>query len=234
MVEKWLGICDNGNMKRKIPLVNGEVYHILNRSIAEYKIFNSKEDYLRMEQVMKYYQIKLDHKYSYFITLNGVVKDGFNNYFEEVAKDEENFVQIIAYCLMPTHLHLILKQLEDNGISKYMGDILNSYTRYFNNRHKRKGPLWEEKFKNVLVESDEQLLHLTRYIHLNPTTAFLVKKPEDWDYSSYKEYLGKLIKFKMCDYANILDINPSLYRKFINDRISYQRELAKIKALVLD
>ncbi len=78
---------------------------------------------------------------------------------------------------MPTHIHLILKQLKEDGISAYMSKILNSYTCYFNRRTKRKGPLWESRFKRVEVTSDEQLLHLTRYIHLNPVTAHIVEEP---------------------------------------------------------
>ena len=70
-----------------------------------------------------------------------------------------------------------------------MRRLLNSYTRYFNEKIKRKGPLWEGRFKKVLVNSDEQLLHLTRYVHLNPVSAGIVEKPEDWPCSSYREYI---------------------------------------------
>jgi len=218
-------------MKRQIPLVNAEIYHIFSRSIAEYKIFNSQHDYSRMLQMLQYYQMDPDSSFSYFITLDSVSKNGFKIYLDEVTQDKEKLVQIIAFCLMPTHLHLVLKQLQDDGISKYFGNILNSYTRYFNSRHKRKGPLWEAKFKNILVSQNEQLLHLTRYIHLNPVTAHFVNKPEDWEYSSYREYIGE---GGACDYSDILDITPQTYKKFVNDRISYQRELAKIKAIILD
>jgi len=135
---------------------------------------------------------------------------------------------------MPTHVHLILKQLTSDGISDFIGKVLNSYSKYFNTKHKRKGPLWEERFKNILVITDEQLLHLTRYLHLNPATALIVEKPEDWPYSSYCEYLGIGQGIGLCKYQDILNINPKSYRKFVNDRISYQRELAKIKALITD
>jgi len=117
-----------------------------------------------------------------------------------------------------------------------MGNVLNSYSRYFNTKHKRGSPLWKGKFKNVLVETDEQLLHLTRYIHLNPTSAGLVKKPEEWPYSSYLEYLGKIKKMdRICSYEDLMDISPSSsYKNFVESRISYQRELEKIKHLILE
>lgn len=147
----------------------------------------------------------------------------------------DNLVNIIAYCLMPTHLHLILKQTQENGISRFMNKILNSYSHYLNIKTKRRGPLWESRFKSILVEDENQLLHLTRYIHLNPVTAYLAKTPQDWDFSSYADYLGlSTINNKLCNFSDILDIKPLNYRDFVESRIEYQRELAKIKNLLLD
>ena len=81
----------------------------------------------------------------------------------------------------------------------------------------------------------EQLDHLLRYLHLNPSTANLVEKPEDWPYSSYGEYLRKVDnKLAICQYEDIIDVIPSSYRKFVNDQISYQRELARIKNLIIE
>lgn len=224
----------NEFMKRKIPLITDQVYHILSRSIAQYEIFNNKDDYMRVQRLLKYYQFNFDWKFSDFINLDIVGKNGFYQSLEVLSDNKEKYVQIIAYCLMPTHIHLILKQLKNDGISKYFGNILNSYTRYFNSKHRRKGPLWEEKFKNILITNDDQLFHLTRYIHLNPVTALLTNKPEKWLFSSYGEYMRIKEWPAMCDYQDILDIQPKSYRKFVNDRISYQKELAKIKASLLD
>lgn len=220
---------------RKDPLVSGEVYHIFNRSIADYIVFNSDQEFGRILELIKYYQIENDIKLSAFLDLMSVQKNGFNSFFDTISKDKDKIVQIIAYCLMPTHVHLILKQLKENGISDYIRKILDGYTRYFNSLHKRKGPLWEGKFKNVPITSDDQLLHLTRYIHLNPVTAFLVEKPDNWIWSSYTEYLseGKRAS-SLCQFDDILEFKPSFYRKFVNDQISYQRELGKIKKLIMD
>ncbi|MCL5407704.1 MAG: transposase [Patescibacteria group bacterium] len=220
---------------RKNVLADGEVYHIFTRSIADYRVFNNDSDFERMRQLIKYFKVENDVKFSDFLDLKLVQKEGLINACNIIAKDKTNLVQIIAYCFMPTHIHLVIKQLEENGISKYMKDILISYTRYFNTLRKRKGPLWESRFKSVLVESDDQLQHLIRYIHLNATTAHLVNKPEDWRFSSYKEYLSEITDAAViCQFNNILEIKPSLYRKFVNDQISYQRELAKIKKLIME
>jgi len=222
-------------MRRKKPLVTDEIYHVFTRSIADYVIFNDKNEFERMRELLKYYQIDNGIKFSEFIELKSVVEIGFNNFLDIIFKDKEKSVQIIAYSLMPTHIHLVLKQLMENGISNYMQKVLNSYSTYFNITHKRKGPLWESRFKSVLVENDEQLNHLVRYTHLNPTTANLVQKPEDWLFSSYREYLGIVEKNqKICQFDDILDIKPNTYRKFVNNQISYQKELAKIKNLIID
>lgn len=136
---------------------------------------------------------------------------------------------------MPTHLHLTLFQNDKNGISKLMNNVLNSYTRYFNTRFKRKGPLWETRFKNLLVKSNDQLLHLTRYQHLNPVSAGLVNRPESWQWSSYREYIGEVkVDYSICNFEKLLDINPKEYQEFVNDRIAYQKELSRIKHLLLE
>ncbi|MCG2725615.1 MAG: transposase [Elusimicrobia bacterium] len=207
---------------RKDALVTNEIYHIFNKSIADYKIFNTSNDFLRIKQNLLYYQSPKDTSFSVFIRSN------------EIEHSQKNIsVKIIAYCIMPTHFHLILKQLDNGGISKYINNISNSYSRYFNIKHNRKGPLWQGRFKNVLVKDDEQLLHLTRYIHLNPVTSNLIDKPETWEYSSYREYLN-LEKNKLCDFSEVLSIDPKDYKKFVNDRINYQRELAKVSHLILE
>ncbi len=212
---------------RKVPLVNGEFYHIFTRSISGFRIFNSNYDFLRMLETIIYYTNE-----------NPPLK--FSKYYSQKYKKEifsrlggKKIVRIIAYCLMPTHLHLILQQLEENGISNFMEKVLKSYSKYFNKKYKRKGPLWETRFKNVHVDTDEQLLHLTRYIHLNPVTALLVKKPEDWNFSSYKEYLGGSPR-KICEFEEFIPIEKNEYKLFVEERIDYQKELAKIKHLLLE
>lgn len=209
----------------KSPIVTGEIYHVYSKSIAGYKIFNNDAEFSRIEEVVAYYQTeKRPIKFSKFKERNMQ-----NKKEEEIKK----LVQIICYCFMPTHIHLVLKQLKDKGVSKFVNNILNSYSHYFNIKHNRKGPLWEGRFKNVLIDTDEQFLHLTRYIHLNPVTEYLVDKPEDWKYSSYREYIGLVEKDKsICDFSDYFNMDLSSYRRFVNDRVDYQRQLAKIKHLM--
>lgn len=218
---------------RKEPLVNNEFYHIFTRSIAKYVVFNDRLEFQRMFELMSLHRfIDFDYKYSQFSELNEQTQQRIML----DLKDKNNvLVQIVAYCLMPTHIHLLLKQISNNGITKYMGRILNSYSKYFNTKHQRTGPLWASNFKNVLVSDDEQLLHLTRYIHLNPASAGLIDKPSEWQYSSLKEYLSTPDDNNiLCSYKDIIDLSPKEYIKFVQDRKNYQRELSLIKHLLID
>lgn len=222
--------------KRKDVLETNEIYHVFNRSIAEYKIFNNKSEYYRMLNSIQFYQFPSPTtNLNKFIRSLGEQKHDFREKLLNTVDEKNKLVDIIAYILMPTHVHLILKQLVENGISIFIRNSFNSYSHYFNLKHDRQGPLWQSEFKNVLVENDAQLLHLTRYIHLNPTTARLTEKPEEWEYSSYREYLGEVDKKdKICKFSDLLDVKPSEYRNFVNNRIDYQRKLKDIEHLCID
>jgi putative transposase len=149
--------------------------------------------------------------------------------------EHQKYVEIIAFCLMPTHVHLLLKQLEDDGISTFTGNVLNSYARYFNKKHQRKGPLWVDRFKGVGIETDEQLWHVSRYIHLNPTTTNLVDKPELWKFSSYTEALNDAPSpSRLTPSISHLGFTAQSYRRFVENQIDYQKKLAAIKALMID
>jgi putative transposase len=216
---------------RKYALTDGSIYHVFTKSIAGFQIFRSDADYERMRGLLKYYHIaKPLMRFSLFVEL----KDK-ENYCRKNVDENDKLVELKAYCLMPTHIHLMLKQLKGDGISIFMGNVLNSYSRYFNIKNKRKGPLWESRFKNVEVSTDEQLLHLSRYIHLNPSTANLVEKPEDWKYSSYKEYIEDLdSEDRLCNFAGHMNIEPWDYKEFVSSQKNYQRELARMKDLCLE
>ena len=229
-------MCYDDYMIRSCPLVNGQVYHVMNKSIAGYKIFCGKRDYERMLMALRFFTLKSPPaKFSRFLISEQVKDEGFNACVEALGAELGRRVQIIAYCIMPTHLHLVAKQLDEKGLSEMLRMSLNSYARYFNIKYGRKGTLFTGPFKNVLVENDGQLLNLTRYVHLNPVTAGLVDKPESWSYSSYMEYVQpKEVDYPLSRFKGLIDDKPSAYRKFVEDYKDYQRELALIKAQVLE
>jgi putative transposase len=139
---------------------------------------------------------------------------------------------------MPNHFHILIKQKTDNGISKFMANIQNSYARYFNTKHKRIGPLFQGQFKAVKIESEEQLLHVSRYIHLNPYSSALVKNYEElekYEWSSLKEYLNTTL-FPFCSKDDIQEYfkKEGSYKEFVFDNADYQKRLEEIKHLILD
>ncbi len=217
---------------RKDKLVNGQYYHIYNRSIAKFIIFNNIEDYDRFCSLIKFCRFSdFDYKLSGYLDLTA---ENQNRIFNEIISGNDSIVQIVAYCLMPTHIHLLIKQNQDGGISKFMSRISNSYSKYFNTKYKRNGPLWSGRFKSVLVDSEEQLLHLTRYFHLNPTSAELVDKPGDWEHSSYSEYICKEKVSNICEFSEAISMNDRQYKNFVESYKDNQREKSIIKYLTID
>jgi putative transposase len=217
--------------QRKVPLINNEVYHIYNRSIAKYRIFNNEADYERICEMLLYYAIK-DPPCKF--SLYKEMKDKIHIKTPISIESANRLIDIVAYCIMPTHIHLVLSQLVEDGISLFLRRISQSYSMYFNNEHKRNGPLWESRFNNVLVKTDEQLLHLTRYVHLNPVTANIINNPADWEYSSFREYAGLINeRDNICNFSKYIKIDPS-YIQFVNDHLGYQREIGLIKELRID
>lgn len=214
---------------RKQPLATGQMYHVIVRSLDKRPLFRHR-DYQRFTELLAYYQ-----------------RDELLTRFSSVTKGElskilnippqEKLVEIVCYCLMPNHIHLLLRQEKDGGISKYMRLILDSYTRYFNIIDKRKGALFEGRFKAVLIEDDEQLIHVSRYIHLNPAVSFVVKELKDHPWSSYRSFLNP--KFKsiiFCFTRPILEHFSSGqdYNQFVIDHKDYAQQLEKIKHLILE
>ena len=205
--------------------------YLHNRSIAGFIVFNDADNFLRLKEILNLYRFaNFNYKYSKFARLDQSHQLAI---IQDMNENKNLLVDIVTYCIMPTHFHLVLKQIVEDGITKFVAKVSNSYTRYFNIRHHRKGPLWEGHFKNVLVSSDEQLLHLTRYIHLNPSSAGLVKDPFDWSYSSLQEYTDLKIH-GFCDFREIIDMSPEKYMEFVSDHKDYQRQLSLIKNILID
>ena len=105
------------------------------------------------------------------------------------AEDKHDFV-LYSYCLMTNHVHLHLKT-KDKKISKIMRTINLLYAKYFNNKHNFIGHLFQGRYKSELIENDSYNLTISKYIHLNPVRAEMVEKPVEYEWSSYRTYMGK-------------------------------------------
>lgn len=209
---------------RIIPFVNGQYYHIYNRGSEKRSIFESRRDYQRFLKTLKYYQTEgPKSKFSHFPSL--IVPE---------LDYSKKMIEIIAYCLMPNHFHLLIKQIREKGITEFMSKFINSYTKYYNTKYNRVGALLQGMFKAVLVESDEQLIHVSRYIHLNPISSFLVKNLNQYKWSSFLEYATEVEG--ICSKKEILTNfkNPQEYQQFVLDQIAYAQELELIKHQLID
>ena len=214
-------------MYRKDLLITGHIYHIFNRGVNKATIFYSEDDFIRFYNTAIYYLTRTN-KYSQDKRMS---KDS-DTVSEKVKK--ESAVKILAYCLMSNHFHFLVEQLVDNGITDYFRRLTNSYSHYINIKYKRVGPLFQGRFKNVLVESDEQLMHVTRYIHLNPLVSRLVSDL-NYRWSSYHSLFGER-KDDLCDNSSVLAYfkRSQEYKEFVLNQADYAKTLDKIKHLAFD
>lgn len=202
---------DNGIVVNP-PFISGSFYHIYNRGVEKRKTFMGRRDYMRFLETLDFYRkTPVPMKLSDY--RRGVVK-------LKKLENQTELVKIYCYCLMPNHFHLLVQQLSDGGISEFLRKVADSYTRYFNTKHERVGSLFQGVFKARLVETDEYLLQLSKYIHRNSFPL------DEWEakvypYSSYPYYLsGEPHLF--CNTEFILSYfsksNPNLtYQSFVEE-----------------
>ena len=151
--------------------------------------------------------------------------------------DTPHSIDILAYALMSNHFHLLVRQRQENAITQTLANISNSYAKYFNIKHHRVGPLYQGPFKAVHVETDQQLIHLSRYIHINPVVVGVMTQEEllSSPRTSFPEYLGQS-ETLFTDVKPILShfVSPESYKIFVFDQVAYGKELEKIKHLSLE
>lgn len=219
---------------RKIPIATGEIYHVFNRSVARQPIFPTVKDFSRAIECIKFYlHGDLPLRFSHYNRLSKEQKDQMTKKIQNCPE----IVEILGFCLMPNHIHFLLKSLTEKGIIQFMSNFQNSYAKYFNLRTNRNGTLFQAMFKAVRIETDEQLVHVNRYIHLNPITAYIVNNIvdlENYPWSSYPDYLDSLQGFITKEPVLSFFKNIPAFKKFTTDQIDYQRKLDEIKHLVIE
>ena len=218
---------------REVPVVTGETYHIFNRGVEKRNIFLDRRDYKRFLDTAVYYQ---DHdpqgKPRFSFRFRGLKKT-------ERPKSSERLVDLVSFVLMPNHFHFLLKQRSDGGIIDFIRRVSDSYTRYFNTRYSRTGHLLSGPYKAVRIESEGQLLHTSRYIHLNPLVAGMTDNLRSYGWSSYPEYLGVQLGDRgLCSTELVLSFfsqpRGENYERFVQDQADYARSLEEIKHLLID
>jgi REP element-mobilizing transposase RayT len=166
--------------------VEDSYYHLYNRGVEKRQIFQDSQDHAVFLNYLKEYLLPKDEKVLRdklsepnlsSKERNKIVKLlRLNNFSQEIT--------LLAYCLMPNHFHLFIKQKSAYSIDKFMNSLCTRYTMYFNRKYKRVGPLFQGVYKAVLVKSEEQFLYLSSYIHKQA-----LQSPESP--CSYLEYLGE-------------------------------------------
>lgn len=211
---------------RHVRFVTGEIYHICNRSVAGIPIFQGKKEAELFLECGRYYnQEHPPIKFSVYRT----------NREKFSAERGRSIVRVLAYCIMPNHFHYLLRQETEGGVLLFIKKISNSFAHYYCLKHHHSGHLFAGNFRAVHIEDEYQLIHVSRYIHLNPVTAYLTEKPEAFPYSSYTAYIS-VAPSPFVDPSIVLGSFRSRrkYQRFVEDQKDYQRRLAKIKHLLLE
>ncbi len=215
---------------RSVPLVTDQVYHVFNRSVGGIPIFTGKKDYYRFLNLTDYYRFfEPQIRFSFYNRADKELKQSLLKSLH--ASDPQ--ITILAYACMPNHVHFVLKQEKEQGVSNFMRIIQNGYAKYFNIKNKRFGALFQSMFKYVRIESDEQMLHVVRYVHLNPVTSYLVRSVSDlesYPWTSYQSYISDSL-YSMVNTSIVLSHFKSVesFKEFTGDQVEYQRTLAELR-----
>lgn len=171
-------------------------YHVYARGSNKHKIFCDEQDYLTFMRLLERYLSPEEAR-----DKNGL---SYPNFY--------NKVDLLAYCLMPNHFHLLLYQRHAKMLTSLMQSVMTSYSRYFNTKYKRTGPLFESRFRASMITDDAYLQHITRYIHLNP------RHWRQYEYSSLPYYTQQ-DTVSWVRPKRILELfeNPAQYEEFVAD-----------------
>ena len=167
----------------------GEYYHVFNRGAHKTPIFKDKQDLARFLFLVIYFQSP-----TIFPQVGRLAKTLSDTGFDVGEQDFLNvlngrMVELVSFCIMGNHYHLLLRELVEGGISRYMQRVSDSYSKYFNAKYQTTGHVFQGRYKAVYVKTNEQLMYLSAYIHRNPRELKAWKdKEQDYPWSSYYDY----------------------------------------------
>lgn len=231
-------------------LVNDEIYHIISRGTGDSVIFQDENDYYR--GVFSLYE---------FNTINSIeirkqreLRKKFKasgGATSAIYLDKRDFfVEILAFCFMPNHIHLLLRQIKENGITNFMRKVGTGYANYFNKKYNRKGHLFQGRFLPVHIKDDKQLKIVFAYIHANPVSIIEpgwkekgIKEPEkailfleNYKWSSYLDYIGKKNFPSVTKRDFLLEVmgNENGCRDFMDNWINYKKDINNLNGVSLE
>lgn len=188
-------------------------YHVYARGINKQKIFCDASDYRYYTSLFVRYLSKEQAK-----SKDGVVYPHFASQ-----------IRLLAYCLMTNHFHLLVFQKDPDNLQQFMRSVMTSYSRYFNIKYKRTGPLFESRYKASRIDNDQYLQHITRYIHLNP------RYWENYFNSSLKYYRdGSEPEWLKSQEILKLFATRSEYMSFVRDYEGLRDTLSELKYQLAD
>jgi len=226
-------------------LVNGEIYHVVLRAVGDYEVFKNTDDYYR--GVFSIYEFNNKNFIEIRERRKERKKEKNSGGPTPVARDV--FLEVLAFSLMPNHVHLLVRQLKDNGISQYMQKLGGGYASYFNRKYNRKGHLFN-KFRAIPIETNEQLQNVFVYIHTNRISIIEpgwkekgIENPkkvidflENDKWHSYSDYLGKKNFPSVTDREFLLGVMDSEQgcRDFVNNWIEHKKEIRDLGDAILE
>ena len=173
---------------RNIEIAPEEHYHVFNRGVNKGTIFHDVGDYSRFLFLILHLQSKENFPQIGRSVKNYVKHRVFDIDAEEIIKLRT--IELVSFCIMPNHFHLILKEVEDGGISVYMQRVLNAYAKYYNTKYNKSGHVFQGPYKAVHITDDRQLLYLSAYIHRNPREiSSWLNKEKNYPWSSYQDFI---------------------------------------------
>lgn len=234
---------------RKQQFANGEVYHITLRGIDDNLIFKDKDDYYR--GIFSIYEFNNVKPVEIWLRRQQRKKEkALGGPSSQCLQQREQLVEVLSFCLMPNHIHLLLRQLKDNGITKFMAKVGTGYGGYFNRKYNRKGYVFQNRFSAVHIKDEGQLKVVFTYIHTNPISLIEpkwkelgIKNPkeaieflENYKWSSYLDYIDKNNFPSVTEREFILKIIGGEHgcRDFIKNWIEHKGEIVKFSNLFLE
>ncbi|MCD5396415.1 MAG: transposase [Candidatus Pacebacteria bacterium] len=236
---------------KRPTIINGEMYHIVIRAIEGLLLFKDESDYYRMIHDLFEFNdenpAKSSHRYPKTIEKR-------SRQIEESRQEKRKLlVEILAFCLMPNHVHLLVRQLRENGISKFTRKLGAGYGLYYNKKYNRQGHVFQGRYRIVHIQDNNQLQTVFVYIHTNPVSLIIPKWREK---GIGKKQLKKVINFleneyRWSSYPDYLEIKnfPSLTsrefltkimngkegsREFVNGWLIHKKELADLEKISIE
>jgi len=243
---------------RKTEFASGETYHLILRRIGDKPLFIDQDDYYRgifsiyefnnakSTEIRKRREARLAEK-------KRLAKEGGGPTSAPLITDKrDKLVEILAFALMPNHIHLLVRQLKDNGITKFVSKLGSGYPSYFRQKHKIKerGYFFEGRFKSVHIKSDNQLIAAFVYIHTNPLSLIEpgwkegkirnFRKAVDflgnYKWSSYQDCIGKKNFPSVTDRGFMVEMlgGEKKIRQFVEDWMQNKKKIKGVEEIALE